>query len=377
MGSAAESGPHQELMALAIEEAEKGLGRTSPNPLVGSVIVRDGEVVSKGYHRGPGELHAEVAALEKLDPEVAKGSDLYVNLEPCCHHGRTPPCTDAILEAGVSRVFIGIEDPNPRVSGEGIEQLRAAGVDVIVGVLEEESYRLNRAYVTYMNKGRPWVGVKWAMSLDGKIATRSGDSQWITDDAARREVHRLRDLYDAITVGTGTLREDNPRLTSRIEGGRDPTRVLLDARLDAPLDLGAYSGDDEDPPTWVFTGPGADPEARGVLLERGLQVIETDVGDEGRIDLPTMLGALADRGIVRLMVEGGGELTGSLFDERIVDHVHAFVSPKVIGGREAVPAVGGVGVETVAESARLVDRRIRTVDNDVLIEGDVAYGTEE
>jgi diaminohydroxyphosphoribosylaminopyrimidine deaminase/5-amino-6-(5-phosphoribosylamino)uracil reductase len=364
-------------MALAIEEAEKGLGRTSPNPLVGSVIVRDGEVVSKGYHRGPGELHAEVAALEKLDPEVAKGSDLYVNLEPCCHHGRTPPCTDAILEAGVSRVFIGIEDPNPRVSGEGIEQLRAAGVDVIVGVLEEESYRLNRAYVTYMNKGRPWVGVKWAMSLDGKIATRSGDSQWITDDAARREVHRLRDLYDAITVGTGTLREDNPRLTSRIEGGRDPTRVLLDARLDAPLDLGAYSGDDEDPPTWVFTGPGADPEARGVLLERGLQVIETDVGDEGRIDLPTMLGALADRGIVRLMVEGGGELTGSLFDERIVDHVHAFVSPKVIGGREAVPAVGGVGVETVAESARLVDRRIRTVDNDVLIEGDVAYGTEE
>ena len=377
MGSAAESGPHQELMALAIEEAEKGLGRTSPNPLVGSVIVRDGEVVSKGYHRGPGELHAEVAALEKLDPEVAKGSDLYVNLEPCCHHGRTPPCTDAILEAGVSRVFIGIEDPNPRVSGEGIEQLRAAGVDVIVGVLEEESYRLNRAYVTYMNKGRPWVGVKWAMSLDGKIATRRGDSQWITDDAARREVHRLRDLYDAITVGTGTLREDNPRLTSRIEGGRDPTRVLLDARLDAPLDLGAYSGDDEDPPTWVFTGPGADPEARGVLLERGLQVIETDVGDEGRIDLPTMLGALADRGIVRLMVEGGGELTGSLFDERIVDHVHAFVSPKVIGGREAVPAVGGVGVETVAESARLVDRRIRTVDNDVLIEGDVAYGTEE
>ena len=377
MGSAAESGPHQELMALAIEEAEKGLGRTSPNPLVGSVIVRDGEVVSKGYHRGPGELHAEVAALEKLDPEVAKGSDLYVNLEPCCHHGRTPPCTDAILEAGVSRVFIGIEDPNPRVSGEGIEQLRAAGVDVVVGVLEEESYRLNRAYVTYMNKGRPWVGVKWAMSLDGKIATRSGDSQWITDDAARREVHRLRDLYDAITVGTGTLREDNPRLTSRIEGGRDPTRVLLDARLDAPLDLGAYSGDDEDPPTWVFAGPGANPEAREVLKRRGLEVIETDVGDEGRIDLPAVLGALADRGIVRLMVEGGGELTGSLFDERIVDHVHAFVSPKVIGGREAVPAVGGMGVETVADSARLVERQVRTVDNDILIEGDVAYGTEE
>jgi diaminohydroxyphosphoribosylaminopyrimidine deaminase/5-amino-6-(5-phosphoribosylamino)uracil reductase len=373
MGSAAESGRHEELMALAIEEAEKGLGRTSPNPLVGSVVVKDGEIVSKGYHRGPGELHAEVAALEKLDAGVAEGSDLYVNLEPCCHHGRTPPCTDAILEAGVGRVFIGIEDPNPQVSGEGIEQLREAGVDVVVGVLHEASYRLNRAYVTFMEKGRPWVGVKWAMSLDGKIATRGGDSKWITGEDAREEVHRLRDLYDAITVGTETLREDNPRLTSRIEGGRDPIRVLLDARLDAPLELGAYQGDAGDPQTWIFAGEHANPEARAVLEERGLDVVSTAVDSEGRIDLPSVLETLAERGIVRLMVEGGGELTGSLFDRKVVDHVHAFASPKIIGGREAVPAVGGDGVQTVGESPRLVDRTVRQMGGDILIEGDVEY----
>ena len=373
MGSAAESGRHDELMALAIEEAERGLGRTSPNPLVGSVVVKDGDIVSKGFHRGPGELHAEVAALEKLEPGVAEGSDLYVNLEPCCHHGRTPPCTDAILEAGVGRVFVGIEDPNPRVSGEGIEQLRAGGVDVIVGVLEAESHHLNRAYVTYMDEGRPWVGAKWAMSLDGKIATRTGDSKWITGGEARREVHRLRDLYDAISVGTETLRSDNPRLTSRIEGGRDPIRVLVDARLDAPLDLGAYKGGEEGPPTWVFVGEEADSASRQTLEARGLDVIETELDSNGRMDISAMLEVLAERGIVRLLVEGGGAWTGSLFDRRLVDHVHAFASPKIIGGRQAVPAVGGDGAETVDRSARLVDRRVRQVGEDILIEGDVKY----
>lgn len=360
-------------MAKAIDQARRAFGRTSPNPMVGCVVVKGGEVLATGFHSGPGRAHAEVDALRKLESRQLAGSEVYVNLEPCCHHGRTPPCTDALLEAGVERVYVGIEDPDPRVSGEGIARLRQAGVDVVVGVLPEKSRQLNRAYITYMNEGRPWVAAKWAMSLDGKIGTRTGHSAWITGEAARQRVHQYRDVYDAIMVGTGTLRADNPRLTCRIDGGHDPIRVVLDARLEAPLDSNVYAGGDDAPQTLVAVGAEADAERVETLGRRGLEVLELQSDPRGWLPVRPLLARLAERGIVRLFVEGGGGLLGSLYDEELIDHVHTFVSPKLIGGTEAISPLAGLGCGTVDEGGRLEDPSVEVVGSDVLISGDVEY----
>jgi diaminohydroxyphosphoribosylaminopyrimidine deaminase/5-amino-6-(5-phosphoribosylamino)uracil reductase len=356
-------------MAEAIAEARKAEGRTSPNPLVGAIVARDGEILARGYHARAGQAHGEVDALSKLDGE-AEGADLYVNLEPCCHHGRTPPCTEAILKAGIRRVFVGTLDPFPEVGGKGVEQLRGAGVDVSVGVEAEASRALNRPYFKRITTGLPWVTVKYAMTLDGKIASRMGDSAWISGEGSRRRVHALRDTHDAILVGTGTLRSDNPRLTARLEGGQDPIRVALDARASAPLSAHVFDPDSSDADTIVVTSDLADESKVQEMEGRGLEVLRLPGDERGRFDLEVVLRELARRGISNVFVEGGAQILGTLLDERLVDEVYAFVAPKLIGGAEAFTAVAGTGVEKMSEAVELEQLSIEVIDeHDVLIHG--------
>lgn len=376
-----DSNRHEALMRRAIHEARRAEGRTSPNPMVGCVLARDGDILSTGYHRGPGRRHAEVAALDELSDE-AEGSDVFVNLEPCCHRGRTDPCTDALIDAGVARVFVGVEDPDPRVSGDGIRQLRDAGIEVVVGLLEAEARRLNRAYFRYMNEGRPWVSAKYAMTLDGKIATREGSSAWITGEPARRRVHELRDLYDAIMVGTGTFRSDDPRLTSRIPEGDDPIRVVLDAQLEGALESNLYGGGAEAPETVAVVAEAAATDSAGggkieVLRDRGVDILRVPTDDAGRLVLEELLSALAERDIVRLLVEGGGGVIGSLFDGGLIDRVYAFVAPKLVGGADAPTPNDGRGIDAMEEAVPLEDPTLEPLGSDWLVWGDLRRDASE
>jgi diaminohydroxyphosphoribosylaminopyrimidine deaminase/5-amino-6-(5-phosphoribosylamino)uracil reductase len=361
----------ERLMAEAIAEAKKAQGRTRPNPLVGCVIVRDGEIVARGYHARAGEAHGEVAALEALEGS-AEGCELYVNLEPCCHHGRTPPCTKAIIEAGIKRVYVGTLDPFPEVSGRGIAALEDAGIEVVAGVLEEESRRLNQPYFKRITTGLPWVAVKYAMTLDGKIASSTGDSAWISSEASREQVHRLRDTHDAIMVGTGTLLRDDPRLTCRIDGGRDPVRVVLDSKLRAPLDFSVFDPEISDEQTIVVAGRDAPRERRSALIDRGVELLEVGQDTNGQLDLRELLAALADRELASVFVEGGSRLLGSLFDQKLVDQVYAFVCPKIVGGADAPTAVAGRGVEQMKDALELERLSIEVIDGrDVFLSGEV------
>lgn len=355
---------HERLMRETIALAVQARGRTRPNPLVGCVVARSGEVIARGYHRRAGEAHAEIDALAKLGPGEAHGADLYVNLEPCCTHGRTPPCTDAILASGIARVFVGTTDTNPRHRGAGLAALRDAGVEVIVGVLEDESRRLNAPYFSTMERGRPLVAAKWAMSLDGKIATRTGDSAWITNEASRAHVHTLRAEYDAVLVGTRTLLADDPRLTCRAEGGRDPVRVVIDAELRAAAS------------SRVFDLPGTivahDRSVTDFAAFAARGAVSLPVGTDAHgLALGELLAGLRDHDVMSVLVEGGGAILGSLFDAKLVDRVYAFVSPRVIGGRNAVPAVAGEGVSKILESLKLVDTQVERFGEDLMIAGDV------
>jgi diaminohydroxyphosphoribosylaminopyrimidine deaminase/5-amino-6-(5-phosphoribosylamino)uracil reductase len=358
---------HEQYLSQAIELARRAEGDTRPNPMVGCVVVREGEVLARGYHHQAGDAHGEVDALQKLAPGEARGADLYVNLEPCCVHGRTPPCTEAIVDAGIKRVFIGTVDTNPRVQGAGIEALRAAGIEVVVGVSEEDSRRVNEAYFKTMEEGRPFVSAKWAMSLDGKIGTHSGESAWITGEAARRRVHQLRDTHDAVLVGTGTLLADDPRLTCRIDAGRDPVRVVLDARLRAPLSSRVYDREG----TVVFVDEAIAEERASELTEKRASVVGLPTDAQGRFEARQVLASLLDFDVMSVLVEGGGTLFGTLFDAGLVDRVYAFVAPVVLGGRDAIPAVGGEGVERMASALRLRDVRVEPIGEDVLVVGDV------
>lgn len=359
-------------MAHALSLAELALGYTSPNPAVGAVIVKDGAVVGLGHTQPPGSAHAEVMALQQAG-ERARGATMYVTLEPCCHQGRTPPCAKAIIEAGISRVHAALVDPNPRVSGKGIKRLREAGVEVVAGEYEEKSREINEGYIKFITTGVPFVIAKFAMSLDGKIATKEGDSRWISNDDARGYVHRLRHIVDAIMVGANTVINDNPRLSARGSGGSgkggttkiQPLRVIVDGK-------GRVS-----PSAQIFSEPGktliavAKPLAKKKmeeLVKVGAEVVELD-GDSGIIDLKDLFEVLAKRQITSVLVEGGGKLFGFLFDGKLVDKVLAFVSPIIIGGERAKTVVGGAGVAKIAEADSLHNIRITSFGNDVLVSG--------
>lgn len=358
----------ESFMQRAIELAEKARGRTSPNPMVGAVIVKDGRVVGEGYHQRAGEAHAEIHALRQAGG-AAQGATLYINLEPCCHYGRTPPCTKAIIAAGIKEVHMAMLDPNPLVNGRGRAELEAAGIVTFVGEYEEEARQLNEAFVKYITTGRPFVTAKFAMSLDGKIATRTGDSRWITSEEARKEVHRLRDVTDAIVVGVNTVIADNPRLTTRLNKPdvHHPLRVIVDSRGRIPLTAKVL---DPDLPgqTLVATTELMPKEKREQLLRRGIQeLVLPDQG--GRVSLPHLLDALGEREITSLIVEGGGTLLASFFAADLVDKVLAFIAPKIIGGREAPTPVGGEGVDSLADALQLERVMVEIVGDDVLISG--------
>ncbi|MCL6499091.1 MAG: bifunctional diaminohydroxyphosphoribosylaminopyrimidine deaminase/5-amino-6-(5-phosphoribosylamino)uracil reductase RibD [Firmicutes bacterium] len=354
-------------MRRALQLACLGRGRTSPNPMVGTVVVRDGVEVGCGYHRAAGGPHAEAEALARAG-ELARGATLYVNLEPCDHHGRTPPCTEAILAAGVRRLVVAMEDPDPRVRGRGIRRLREAGVEVAVGVLEEEARRVNAAYVKHRTTGLPWVTCKWAMSLDGRIATRTGASRWITGTQAREYAHRLRDYHDAVLVGCGTALRDDPALTCRLPGGRDPLRVVVDSGAHLPPEARMLR--EGSSPVVVATTPRADPGRAERLRRAGAEVWVCEP-DAGGVSLRDLLRRLADRGVLSVLAEGGSALHASLLEAGLVDRLAAFVAPVVVGGRGAPGPVSGQGVAELVHALRLEEVTVRRFGPDLCVEGDV------
>jgi len=357
-----------EYMALALREAKRGRGRTSPNPMVGCVIVRRGEVVGVGHHSRVGAAHAEIAALRRAGPE-ARGADVYVNLEPCDHEGRTGPCTEALIQAKVRRVVVGIKDPNPLVNGRGLRRLRRAGIVVETGVLADECRHLNEAFELAMRRSRPLVVAKIAQSLDGRVATRQGESQWITGAKARQAGHRLRNELDAIVVGVGTVLADDPRLTCRVRGGRDPIRIILDTHArTSPRANVVRASKRSKAPTWIFVGPEASSRRRAALERAGAQVTATRLKG-GRIALLPLLETLHQRQLVSLLVEGGPSVLGSFFDAERVDKIHAFVAPMVIGGTDALSSVGARGVAQLRNSSRLQRVQFERLGDDLHIVG--------
>jgi len=351
-------------MRRVLRLAEKGRGRTSPNPMVGAILVKDSKVIGDGYHTKAGEAHAEIVALQQAGEE-AQGATLYLNLEPCAHYGKTPPCAPRVVEEGVKRVVIGMEDPNPLVKGKGIEILRKADLDVDVGILEKECRRLNEAFCKYILQKMPFVILKVAATLDGKTATRNGDSKWISGEASRRLVHRLRNQVDGILVGIGTVLRDNPLLTTRIRGGRDPYRIVLDSRLRIPEEASVIG---KSPSKAVIATTELAPREKIEKLEkRGVQILIFD-SKEGRVDLKSCLSKLGEMGMTSLLVEGGSHINGSFLDEGLIDKLILFLSPKVIGDQQAPGIFGGRGVSNLQEAVGLREIRTKKVGEDVFLE---------
>ena len=375
---AAVAGQFQELdehmMARAISLARNGMGRTSPNPLVGAVIVRDGRIVAEGWHRKAGTPHAEIHALN-MAGELAKGATVYVSLEPCAHYGRTGPCAKALVEAGVSRVVIAMTDPNPKVAGKGIAILQEAGIQVTTGVLEQEARQLNEVFLKWMTTGLPFVALKTAMTLDGKIATATGQSQWITNEASRYETHRLRDVYDGILVGINTALADNPSLTTRLKEyqGRNPVRIVVDSRARLPLTAKLVT--DGAARTIVAVTAGAPAERVEALRSAGVEIIVA--GSGAHVDMRSLMEQLGAMKITSVLVEGGGSVNFSLLQAGLADRVYAFIAPKLVGGRDALTPVEGDGFHELANAVELENIQLRQLGSDVLLTGIVKRNTEK
>lgn len=350
-------------MRLAIRLARRGLGRTSPNPPVGAVVVRRGRVVGRGFHRRAGEPHAEIEALRAAGHR-ARAATLYVTLEPCNHHGRTPPCSEAVLAAGVQRVVIGARDPNPHVRGRGADRLRRAGVAVDLGVEAAACAELIAPFAKYVRTGLPLVTLKLAASLDGRIATASGASRWITGPPARRLVHRLRNQTDAVMVGAGTVAADDPALTCRLRGGRNPLRVIVDGRL--RVSLGAQVLTNAAAPATVIATVTRKPRTIETLRRRGATVLLLP-GRNGRLSLRRLLATLGRRGITSVMIEGGATLAAAAVREGVVDRLLCFFAPTLLGG-DGYPMIGPLGVCRLTQAAALRDLRIARVGADVLVQ---------
>ncbi len=355
-------------MQLAIREARKGLGRTSPNPGVGAVVVKDHRLIATGYHHQAGTPHAEVHALRAAG-EKTRGATIYVTLEPCNHTGRTPPCTQAILASGISRVVVGMLDPNPLVAGGGCKTLAAQGLEVTQGVLVEECRSLNRPFIKQVTTGLPWVIMKAGMSLDGRLALASGQCAWITNEQSRRQVHRLRDRVDAILIGSGTALSDDPALTTRLPGrwGRDPLRVILDTALRLPPTARMLQ-QASSAATWIFCGPDADAKRAAALIEAGAVIKQVRLDGAGQLDLEAVLCELGRVQLTSVLVEGGSRVHGAFLRAGLVDEVNIFVAPIFIGA-DGVPLLDGLGLKKVVDAPCFTTTRVRRFGNDVLIEG--------
>ncbi|APG26716.1 riboflavin biosynthesis protein RibD [Syntrophotalea acetylenivorans] len=355
-------------MRRALELGAQAEGRTRPNPAVGAVVVADNQIVGEGFHPAAGQPHAEVFALQAA-AERAVNADLYVTLEPCSHQGRTGPCTEVIIAAGIRRVFVGTQDPNPQVAGSGIRRLQQAGIQVAVGLRDKECRRLIAPFAKHVTTGLPFVILKSAVTLDGQTATSTGDSQWISNSRSREEVHRLRDRVDAIMVGVGTVLHDDPKLTTRLPGGRDPLRIVVDSQLRTPPQATLLHLDSS-AETLIAHISTASVERRDRLLENRATLLKTAESD-GRVDLHDLLAQLGRRGVQSVLLEGGAQLNAAFLKADLIDRMMIFVAPKVIGGNGGFGIFAGEGFARLADAKQLQDIRFRQFGDDILIEGEV------
>ena len=360
----------EEYMRRALELARKGEGHTSPNPMVGCVVVKDGRIISEGYHEKYGEFHAERNALTRCTEDTA-GADLYVTLEPCCHQGKTPPCTDIIIEKKIARVFVGSMDSNPLVAGKGVQILREHGIYVETGILEEECLKLNEVFYHYITTKTPFVVMKYAMTLDGKIACATGDSKWVTGEIARTQVHRMRGRYRGIMVGIGTVLADDPMLNCRVEGGVDPVRIICDSNLHIPLESQIVKTTSEIETIVACSQESLEAERKQEkirkLKDAGIQLIGTE-GAHG-VNLVELMKKLGEQNIDSILLEGGGTLNASALEDGIVNKVYAYIAGKLIGGMDARSPVEGMGIDRMADAITLKDMEIERLGDDFCIVG--------
>jgi diaminohydroxyphosphoribosylaminopyrimidine deaminase / 5-amino-6-(5-phosphoribosylamino)uracil reductase len=355
-------------MNRVLELARLGEGRTSPNPLVGAVIVKDGRIIGEGYHGYYGGNHAEVEAINSAKESV-KGSTIYVNLEPCSHFGKTPPCAKRLVEEGFRKVVVSILDPNPKVAGRGIEILKENGIEVEVGLLEKEARELNEVFIKYITKGIPYIYLKYAMTLDGKIASCTGDAKWISNEKSRQEVHKLRNKVSGIMVGIGTILADDPSLNTRLVEGnsKDPIRIIVDSNCRIPS-IAKVLHLDSDAKTIVVITKYADLLKIAEIEAVGAEVLMIDDKD-GRVDLKSLMRVLGNRGLDSILIEGGGELSYSALEEELIDKVQVYIAPKIIGGSKAPTPVAGKGISLMKDAIELYDLKRKILDEDILIEG--------
>ncbi|WP_278849900.1 bifunctional diaminohydroxyphosphoribosylaminopyrimidine deaminase/5-amino-6-(5-phosphoribosylamino)uracil reductase RibD [Megamonas funiformis] len=358
----------EKYMRLAMQLAGNAIGRTSPNPLVGAVIVKDNRVVGCGWHRKAGTPHAEVHALNQAG-ELAQGADVYVTLEPCAHYGKTPPCAKALVEAKVKNVYGGLLDVNPKVAGKGFKILEDAGIHVEYGFLQDELRKQNEVFFKWIEHKKPFIVLKAAMTLDGKIATATGQSKWITNETSRAYGYKLRDIYDGIMVGINTVIEDNPMLTARVDGGKNPIRIVVDSSL--RIDINANVVQDKSAKTIVATTDKADKDKILKLQAQDVDVIVVDKDENDKVDIEKLLDILGQKNICSILVEGGATLSGSFVARKLVDKVYFFIAPKIIGGKEAKTPVAGTGILNLQEALALKDIQIEKLEEDILIIGRV------
>lgn len=358
----------EKYMRLAMQLAGNAIGRTSPNPLVGAVIVKDNRVVGCGWHRKAGTPHAEVHALNQAG-ELAQGADVYVTLEPCAHYGKTPPCAKALVEAKVKNVYGGLLDVNPKVAGKGFKILEDAGIHVEYGFLQDELRKQNEVFFKWIEHKKPFVVLKAAMTLDGKIATATGQSKWITNETSRAYGYKLRDIYDGIMVGINTVIEDNPMLTARVDGGKNPIRIVVDSSL--KIDINANVVQDKSAKTIIATTDKADKDKFLKLQAQDVDVIVVDKDENDKVDIEKLLDILGQQNICSILVEGGATLSGSFVAKKLVDKVYFFIAPKIVGGKEAKTPVAGTGILNLQEALALKDIQIEKLEEDILIIGRV------
>lgn len=360
----------QKYMRKALAQARKGMGRTSPNPAVGAVVVREGKIISAAYHRRAGDNHAEVEALSAMEGRARRDDTLYVTLEPCNHFGRTPPCTQAILKSGIRRVVVGMRDPDPRVAGGGCDFLIRKGLEVRIGVLEQECRLLNEWFLKFSKTGYPFVVAKSALTLDGWAATSTGHCRWVTSERSRQHVHRIRDTVDGVMVGAGTVAADDPLLTTRLGNrrGRDPVRIVVDTHLRISRNARVLHHNSSSE-TLIAVGEGISGERMGAFQGRGGVTVLPCPMKIGRVDLKALMGILGDRGIASVLVEGGATLMASMIQERLIDKFCIFQAPKILGGDDGIPMASGPGPLEMDGCIRLKDVRLRRLGEDILVEG--------
>ena len=362
----------EKYMALALELAEKGRGNVEPNPMVGAVLVKDGGIVGRGYHQVFGGAHAEINAIKEGGTNC-RGAALYISMEPCAHYGKTAPCVDAIIKAGIKKVVTAVFDPNPITSGKGIQKLKGAGIEVVMGVMETQARRLNAPFFKLMQQGLPYITVKWAMSVDGKIATRTGESKWITSEESRKYVHKIRGQMDGILVGINTVVRDNPLLTCRIEGGQNPKRIVVDSNAVLPINSRLLSTINEGE-IIVAVSKNAQRIRIEKLEQMGCKIVQTeDIND--RVDLHELFRRLGEMELTNILVEGGSRVITSVIEDRLADRVMVFVAPIIIGGAGAKSPVLGTGINKISEAAEIDEIEIKRFSNDIVIEGTLKYSS--